>query len=198
MNLQKIVLTFFLIFSTFYFVPHVSAISLSIGDPDEIYGLWEDTRDQLNKDWQLFTEQKPVGDAYEEQFDKMISHIRQLGMLHRKFSAVLDIEAENNITIIYPNGGETFECDNTYPLAWSIDIAPNQTSIDALTNPTVGIYLSLLDEFGNGFIAHNIVTEMDAEIGKYKWTVPCELRDGSYSIRIVVNPEAKIISYEDT
>jgi hypothetical protein len=199
MTTQKIFFsTTFFLFAMFFFTPHASAISLSIGDPVEIFNLWKGVRDQLNGEYERLEQDiADEGKASWAQFNNVLALIKQLGALSEKFSTIINVSDRNKIEVIYPNGGETLECNKKYTITWDIKIAPDQTSIDALKKPTVGIYLSAGNEFGFIHIVDKIVDNLTANVRKYDWTVPCDLRSSAYFMRIRANPDLKIIGFED-
>lgn len=199
MTIKKIfLLATFLIFAMGFSAPHASAISLSIGDPVEIFNLYKSVRDQLKSDYRQFQQDISEGKAVEAQFNNVLALIKQLDTLSEKFSTIINVSKQNKITVIYPNGGETLECGKNYIITWDVKIGPDQTPIDSLTNPTFGIYLSAKDEFGGRYIVDTIVDELTTKDKKYNWAVPCKLRSGSYFIRIVANPDLKVTSFEDS
>lgn len=199
MSIPKIfLLTTLLIFAMVFSAPHASAISLSIGDPVEIFNLWKSVRDQLNSDYRQLQQDISEEKAVEAQVNSVFALIKRLDTLSEKFSTIIDISNQNKITVIYPNGGETLECDKNHVITWDIEIAPNQTPIDSLANPTFGIYLSAKDEFGGRYIVDAIVDELTTKNKKYNWIVPCDTRSGSYFITIRANPDLKIASFEDS
>ena len=199
MSIKKIfLLTIFSILATGFSTQQASAISLSIGDPVEVFNIWINVRDQLKSEYKQFQQDISEGKAVEAQFNNVLALIKQLDTLSEKFSTILDISKENKIKVISPNGGEKLECDKNYTISWNIELAPGQTPIDALTNPTLGIYLTAKDEFGGRYIVDTIVEGLTTKDKKYNWTVPCKLRSGSYSILIRANPDIKIVSFEDS
>ncbi len=181
------------------FTHQAQAISVSIGDPKEVYDLWNNVRDQATTEYNLFQQEIKAGTATTDtRYNTIIALIHQLDSLSAKFDELIKLQDKNILTVQYPNGGETFECGKDYTITWKTKIAENPLGIDELTNPTFGIYLSAIDEFGGSYIYKNIVNNLTNKNNTYNWSVPCDIRAGSYKIRIVGNPESKITNFEDS
>lgn len=181
------------------FAHQAQAISVSIGDPKEVYDLWNNIRNQATTEYNLLQQEIKAGTATSDaRYNTIIALIHQLDSLSAKFDELTKLQDKNILTVTYPNGGETFECGKNYTITWRTKIAQNEMGIEEITNPTFGIYLSAIDEFGGSYIYKNIVNNLTNKDNKYNWSVPCDIRAGSYKIRIVGNPESKITSFEDS
>ena len=181
------------------FTHQAQAISVSIGDPKEVYDLWNNVRDQANTEYDLLQQEIKAGTATTDtRYNNLIALIHQLDSLSAKFDELTKLQDKNILTVQYPNGGETLECGKNYTITWKTKIAENPIGIDELTNPTFGIYLSAIDEFGGSYIYKNIVNNLTNKDNTYNWSVPCDIRAGSYKVRIVGNPESKITNFEDS
>lgn len=181
------------------FAHQAQAISVSIGNPKEVYDLWNNTRNQADTEYNLLQQEIKAGTATgDTRYNNLIALINQLDSLSAKFDELTKLQDKNILMVQYPNGGETLECGKDYNITWKTKIAENPIGIDELTNPTFGIYLSAVDEFGGSYIYKNIVNNLANKNKDYNWSVPCDIRAGSYKIRIVGNPESTITSFEDS
>lgn len=181
------------------FAHQAQAISVSIGDPKEVYNLWNSVRDQANTEYNLLQQEIKAGTATSDtRYNNIIALIHQLDSLSAKFDELTKLQDKNILTVKYPNGGETLECGKNYTITWKTKISQNELGIEEITNPTFGIYLSAIDEFGGTYIYKTITTNLTTKNDSYDWQIPCDVEAGDYLIRIVGSPEAKIVGFEDS
>ena len=85
------------------------------------------------------------------------------------------------ITVIDPNGGETFESGETVNITWDDNIS---------TNVSIKLYI-------NGSFNSNISTSTSSD-GSYYWNIPSSMSQGSnYKIKITSTSNSNVYDYSD-
>lgn len=201
-----------LIFGFFLFpAPRASAMSMSIGNPVEVFNLWTSVRSAANKTYLKIKEDESKATVYsvaerrekEAEFSRFAGLIKRLSALSEKFATITGFKGKNKVTVIYPNGGELFECGKKYNIIWKTKISKGWEDINRLSNPVFGVILSAVDEFGGTYVAERIARNIKFDSGRngeytYAWRVPCFINSGLYAIRVVANPDIKILTFEDS
>jgi len=200
-----------LAFGFFLFsAPPASAVSMSIGNPVKIFNLWKEVRKSATRTYLKVKESSgsaPVSSAERERQEAEINRlkalIKKLDALSARFSEIAGANKKNKITVIYPNGGESFQCGKKYDILWKAEFGGNKTGVSELSSPAFGIILSGTDEFGGSYAVRTVARNLKLNPGKngtysYSWEVPCSINTGSYAIRVVANPGLKVLAFEDS
>ena len=78
------------------FAHQAQAISVSIGDPKEVYNLWNNVRDQANTEYNLLQQEIKAGTATSDtRYNNIIALIHQLDSLSAKFDELTKLQDKN-------------------------------------------------------------------------------------------------------
>ncbi len=98
-------------------------------------------------------------------------------------------QSSPSITVLSPGAGWNWQIGNTYNIEWSVNNVNWQSG-----SPQLGIYLSATDEFGGNYNYYTITSDAPSK-NSYLWQIPSNIKPGTYSIRVVANPNDKSNSF---